>query len=101
MGKVFVSFKPKTAVSTPATFAAAQRGMAERADMTSRLPQIEVPSLLLCGAEDGISTPDEMRQIAAAIPRAEFVEIAAAGHLAPLEQPAAANQALRRWLLSL
>ena len=83
------------------TFAAAQRGMARRADMTARVAQIELPALLLCGAADSISTPDEMRRIAEAMPRAEFVEIAAAGHLAPLEQPAAVNQALRRWLLCL
>lgn len=75
----------------PDGMAAALRGMAERPDFTSRLPQIDVPTLVLCGQHDPISTPQEMEQIAAAIPGATFVEIAGAGHMSPLEQPSAVN----------
>jgi pimeloyl-ACP methyl ester carboxylesterase len=81
--------------------AAALRGMAERPDVTDLLPRIDVPALLLCGSHDVISPAKEMRAMAAAMPRGEFVEIAAAGHMAPLEQPAAANEAIRRFLRSL
>src|SRR5256885_291508 len=52
----------------PAGIAAAQRGMAERPDMTSFLPQIRLPTLVLVGAEDAISSPADMQSIAAAIP---------------------------------
>jgi len=74
--------------------AAALRGMAERPDVTGWLGEIDVPTLLVCGTEDKISTVDEMRGIASAIPGARFVEIAAAGHMAPLEQGAAVNEAI-------
>ena len=54
--------------------------------------------LLVCGAEDGITPPAEMRTIAAAIPGAEYVEVPSAGHMSPLENPAAVNQAMRNFL---
>lgn len=84
----------------PQGIAATQRGMAERIDMTSQLAQVEVPTLVLCGAEDAISPPEEMQQFATAMPNAKFVEIANAGHLAPLEQPSATNEAIRSFLES-
>jgi pimeloyl-ACP methyl ester carboxylesterase len=39
-----------------------------------------------------------MRAIADAMPNAAFVEIADAGHLAPLEQPGAFNDAVMSFL---
>jgi pimeloyl-ACP methyl ester carboxylesterase len=82
----------------PAGIAAALAGMAQRPDMTAQLPQLDVPALLVCGDHDGISPPDEMRHIAAQMPQARFVQIAAAGHMAPLEQPEAVNAAIREFL---
>lgn len=82
----------------PQGIAATQRGMAGRRDFTATLPEIDVPSLVICGSEDGISPPAEMAQIGNALPRAEFVEIPNAGHLAPLEQPTTVNEAMLRFL---
>jgi 3-oxoadipate enol-lactonase len=82
----------------PAAIAAALRGMAVREDFTARLAGIHVPTLVVCGAEDAISPPAEMRSIAAAIPGAEYAEIPAAGHMAPLEDPRGVTQALRKFL---
>lgn len=84
--------------TAPAGIAAALRGMAVRPDSTPSLPQIAVPTLVLVGEHDAISPPAEMRGIAEAIPGAEFVEIAGAGHMAPMEDPAAVNQALLSFL---
>lgn len=84
--------------TAPQAIAAAQRGMAERRDATALLPDIRVPTLVLCGEQDVISPPDEMRSIAAAIPGAEFAVIPHAGHMAPQEQPAATNVAITSWL---
>jgi pimeloyl-ACP methyl ester carboxylesterase len=39
-----------------------------------------------------------MRSIASAIRGAQFAEIALAGHMAPLEQPAAVNDVIQRFL---
>jgi pimeloyl-ACP methyl ester carboxylesterase len=72
--------------------------MAERPDVTSRLAEIRVPALVICGRHDVISAPAEMRQIAEQLPDARFVEIEDAGHMAPFEQPAAVNSAIREFL---
>lgn len=87
--------------NSPRAIAAAQRGMAARPDATPYLAEIAVPTLVVVGAHDVISPPDEMRQIAAAMPHATFVELAHVGHMAPLEAPAAFNAALRDWLATL
>jgi len=84
--------------SQPAGIAAALLGMAERPDVTPQLPSIDVPALVICGQHDAIVPPAEMRQIAEKLPHGKYVEIANAGHMAPLEQPAAANAAIRAFL---
>jgi len=86
------------AANDPRGVAAALRGMAERPDMSGRLSQIACPTLVLVGQEDISSPPAEMRVMAEAIPGARFVEIPAAGHLAPLENPAAVNAAIADFL---
>ena len=85
----------------PRGMAAAARGMAERPDMTPMLGEIRCPTLVLVGQNDVISTPAEMRGIAEAIPGAKFVEIPAAGHLAPLENAAEVNAAIAKFLAGL
>jgi pimeloyl-ACP methyl ester carboxylesterase len=84
--------------TAPATLAAAQRGMAARADFDSRLPDIDCPCLLLCGEEDQITPPAVMQALADGLPAAQLHRIAGAGHLAPLEQPDACNAVLSQWL---
>jgi 3-oxoadipate enol-lactonase len=81
----------------PEGIAAALLGMAERPDVTADLPAIDVPTLVIVGAEDQISTVEEMRQMAEAIPQAEFCEVPHAGHMAPLENPEAVNSAIRKF----
>ncbi len=87
--------------TAPEAIAAAQRGMARRPDVRTSLPGIQVPALVLVGAEDAISPPQEMREIATALPQAKFVEVPAAGHMSPLENPAAVNEALIRFVAGL
>jgi 3-oxoadipate enol-lactonase len=81
----------------PKGIAAASRGMAQRSDVTSQLSKLALPTLLIGGQHDAISPPAEMQGIAAAMPQARFVEIAAAGHMTPLERPAAVNAAIREF----
>lgn len=84
----------------PASIAAAQRGLAQRADVTAMLPRIDVPTLVVCGEHDLISPVEEMRGIAAAIPGAQFHQIKDVGHMAPLEDPQAVNRAIRDFIES-
>jgi len=82
----------------PAGVAAALRGMAERRDVTAWLPDIDIPTLAVCGEHDAISTAAEMQKFAAAIPGAEFAVIPDCGHMAPLEQPRRVNEMMRDFL---
>jgi len=82
----------------PQAIAAALLAMAERPNMEPRLAEIAVPTLVLCGQFDAITPAEEMRRMAAAMPSAPFQEVAAAGHMSPLEQPVAVNQAIRQFL---
>lgn len=82
----------------PNTIAAAQRGMAQRPDMRHALSRIAVPTLLLVGEHDPLSTPETMAEMAADIPGARLVTVPHAGHLPPMENPAETNDALRTFL---
>ena len=82
----------------PRTIAATQRGMAQRQDMTARLVDVGVPTLVICGAEDQITPPHEMQAMAAALPRGSYVEIEQAGHLTPLEQATAVHNSINDFL---
>jgi pimeloyl-ACP methyl ester carboxylesterase len=84
--------------ASPRGVAAALRGMAARPDVSAWLPEIDLPTLVICGREDAITSVEEMRSMAERLPQARFVEIAGAGHMAPLEQPQAVNQAIREFL---
>lgn len=86
------------AAARPVTVAAALKGMAERPDATPWLSEIEVPCCVLCGADDRISTPDEMQAIADALPNARYVEIDDAGHMAPLENSTDVNACIEAFL---
>ncbi|MDR0327839.1 MAG: alpha/beta hydrolase [Planctomycetaceae bacterium] len=67
--------------------AAATLGMAERPDTTEVLRQLNVPVLVICGAEDQFSPPLEMRRLAETTRQGTYIEISEAGHLVPMEQP--------------
>jgi 3-oxoadipate enol-lactonase len=84
--------------TSPEGIAAALRGMAERPDVSGRLAKFDLPTLVVCGEHDAIAPPDEMRGIAEKMPQAKFALIKDAGHMAPLEQPAAVNRAIRAFL---
>jgi pimeloyl-ACP methyl ester carboxylesterase len=85
----------------PRGIAAAQRGMAERPDATASLAQIDVPTLVIVGAEDQLTGPDEARTIAEAVRDARLVQVPGAGQLVNLEQPGPVNEALLDFLAPL
>ena len=87
--------------TSPATIAAALRGMAVRPDMTDTLGRITVPTLVLVGENDVITPVEEMRRMAAAIPNARFVVVPDVGHMAPMEAPEVVNRHLCEFLSEL
>ena len=86
------------AAITPRAVAGTLRGLATSPDRTADLPRFAVPTLVLVGADDQTIPPAESERIAAALPQATLVTIPDAGHLAPLENPAAVNEAMLRFL---
>jgi pimeloyl-ACP methyl ester carboxylesterase len=78
--------------------AAALLAMRDRPDRSAELGRVTCPTLVLCGAEDAISPPAEMRAMADAIPGARYAEIPGAGHLSNIENPNAFNRELMAFL---
>ena len=52
-----------------------------------RLAEIQCPTLVLCGEDDGMVPPENSRQLAVGIPHAHLEFIPQCGHLPMLEQP--------------
>lgn len=72
-----------------------------RGDLSHRLSEIHVPTLVLVGTED-ISTPlDKAQHLAQSIAGAELVLIPAAGHMSATEQPEFVAVAMRDFLNNL
>jgi len=90
--------RQKILATSPEGVAAALRGMAQRLDFTSTLGEIDLPTLVIVGEHDAITSVDEMRSVSQAIPNAEFVVIPHAGHMTPLENPTAFNEAIEQFL---
>ncbi|MEM9320619.1 MAG: alpha/beta fold hydrolase [Pseudomonadota bacterium] len=82
----------------PEVFAAQSLALRDRASQEAVLPQITVPSLVMCGAQDALCPPALHREMAETIPGARLEIIEGAGHLPTLEQPGAVSRALTTWL---
>lgn len=96
----------------PEGFIGALQGMAQRRDATPLLSSIVAPTLIAVGEHDALTPPAQAKDIQLAIiaprrgrisrrtvpPPVTMTLIPRAGHLAPLENPGAFNQALREFL---
>jgi pimeloyl-ACP methyl ester carboxylesterase len=86
---------------SPAGVAAAQRGMATRADSTGTLGSIDVPVLVIAGAEDETIPVGDAKLIADQVRNGRLVEIESAGHLVNLEQAELLNQLVYQFVSEL
>ena len=68
------------------------------ADQRDRVAAIDVPTLILVGDEDSITPPALSEELHELIPGSRLERIAAAGHLANIEQPQAFNRAIESFL---
>lgn len=96
--EIVAEFEDMVSQTDPVAIAAAQRGMAARVESQTLLPTLEVPVLYVVGQEDQISPPEEMQTMAESTPNSTYVEIADAGHMSPMENPAEVNAALAGFL---
>jgi pimeloyl-ACP methyl ester carboxylesterase len=80
------------------TFLAQQRAIMARIDSRPRLGEIAVPTLLIWGEKDGITSRAHHDEIADAIPGARLEVIAGAGHLPTIEAPEVAIPLMREFI---
>lgn len=74
------------------------RGIFSRSSVLDRLNKIQVPTLVIVGADDRSRPPHEARQMAEAIPGARLEVIEEAGHVSNLEQPERVTALLQAFL---
>ncbi len=74
----------------------AQRAMAARPSRLTALEDLEVPGLVLRGAEDATSPQSAAESMARALGQAELVVVPRAGHMSAMEDPGPVADALRR-----
>ena len=79
------------------TIVLALMAMKGRDDVTPLLATLDVPAAVVCGEHDAITPTDLARTMAAELPDAELTIVPDAGHMTPMEQPAAVAAAL--WTL--
>ena len=79
----------------------ALHAMAERRDSTDLLSGIDVPTLVVSGAQDTFTPPEQLRALADAIPHSRLEVIDAGGHVCAYERPAAFNHVVGEYLARL
>ena len=94
-------WRKRMAENNPIGVAAALHALGERPDSMPTLPTIAVPTLLVFGGRDVITSPAVGRHMQAAISNARLDIVPNAGHLPPIEQPDIFADALRRFLADL
>jgi len=67
-------------------------------NVTSRVPQIKVPTLLIAGKVDAIAPIAGQRKLAKALADSQLVELPNVGHIVHYEQPREAAAAINRFL---
>ncbi len=75
-----------------------QMAILKRVDGRGDLPAINVPTVVICGRQDALSSVEWHKEMADAIPHAKLVVVEDCGHLAPLERPYATSAVMRYWL---
>jgi 3-oxoadipate enol-lactonase len=70
------------------------RGMKMRLDGNELLPDVQVPALVIAGAEDTYLTPESLEKTAAAMNAATYVRLERVGHMPQLEAPDETGRAL-------
>jgi pimeloyl-ACP methyl ester carboxylesterase len=81
-----------------ATIQAALAALGDRPDMREAMRQVRAPTLLVVGAEDGITPPACLEAAERIMPAARLLVVPGAGHLVPLEAPAVFNAAVVEFL---
>ena len=77
---------------------AAQQAMAKRHDQTELFSQLTIPLLVVVGAEDAVTPPSVAMAMHNRVPHSMLVQVAHAGHMAPMEEPERVTGAIETFL---
>jgi pimeloyl-ACP methyl ester carboxylesterase len=86
--------------SSASTVAWLQQAMAGRPDSSSVLKRFDGPTLLLRGADDVVSKPEDFQIMLELAKNPTFIELENCGHLPPVEDPQATGDAIAAWLIN-
>lgn len=81
-----------------AVFDAQIHALVNRPEVEELIGAITCPTLVMTGACDEWSNPEQHREIAARMPNSELVIVPGAGHMIMMEAPEAVNAAIANWL---
>lgn len=93
-------WRERIAANDPAALGRFGRAIFRRKDISPRLGGVDVPTLVIVGAEDRALPPEVSRGLAEGIPGARLEVLEAAGHLSTIERPEAVNALLVPFLAS-
>ena len=79
-------------------FARQLRALIHRPDGSDVLARIGVPTLIACGRQDAWSPPAQHESMHKLVPHAQLHIYEEAGHMAPMEKPAAVAESILQWL---
>lgn len=91
-------WQARMSATPPAGAAAAALALGARQESFSLLGQIDVPTLVVAGARDAITSAESLREIADGIRGSRFVLFENCGHVPPVEFPAEFDALLREFL---
>jgi pimeloyl-ACP methyl ester carboxylesterase len=75
-----------------------QKAIMARADHMALLAELDMPSLVMFGREDGLSNRNHQEDMAKCLRRGRFYEVPQCGHLVPMEAPEQFSAALHALL---
>jgi proline iminopeptidase len=70
-------------------------------NIADKIHAIQTPTLIVVGRDDWVTPPSQAERIQRAIPHADVAMFEASGHYPFIEETAAFNQTVRRWMASL
>jgi len=97
-GEVVQQVRGWISASSAPTIAWLQKAMAGRPDSSADLERFTGPTLLIRGAADVVSKPEDFQTMLELAQNPTFIEIENCGHLPPVEDPKASAQAIIAWL---
>lgn len=88
------TYREMLLANRPEDYVRACEAIVNAQDLTSRLGEVTQPAAVVVGGLDDRTVPEAGRSMAEALPAAEFIEVADAGHTLPMEAPDEVVQAI-------